>query len=125
VTLFHRGETKADLRTQVQHVLADRLHLFDFKREFERIAPQVGGADSYTEQDAQDVIKTFKGIARQVVTISSKMIYHDVFRQLESGPIDPIPLTEDSPLRDRLYPFRGLIDGSPSPETGKLRSQGN
>jgi len=24
VTLFHRGETKADLRTQVQHVLADR-----------------------------------------------------------------------------------------------------
>jgi len=37
VTLFHRG-TKADLRTQVQHVLADRLHLFDFKREFERIA---------------------------------------------------------------------------------------
>jgi len=41
VTLFHRGETRADLRTQVQHVLADRLHLFDFKREFERIAPQV------------------------------------------------------------------------------------
>jgi len=39
------------------------------------------------------------------------IIAYDVFRQLESGPIDPIPLTEDSPLRDRLYPFRGLIDG--------------
>jgi len=41
----------------------------------------------YTEQDAQDVIKTFKGIARQVVTISSKIIAYDVFRQLESGPM--------------------------------------
>jgi nucleoside-diphosphate-sugar epimerase len=97
----------------VQHVLGDRLHLFDFKREFERIAPQVVlDMIPYTEQDVQDVIKTFKGIAWRVVAISSQDVYraYDVFRQLESGPIEPIPLTEDSPLRDRLYPFRGLLE---------------
>jgi nucleoside-diphosphate-sugar epimerase len=58
------------------------------------------------ERDARDVVTAFKGIARRVVAISSEDVYraYDVLRHRETGPPDPIPLGENSPLRERLYP---------------------
>jgi nucleoside-diphosphate-sugar epimerase len=42
------------------------------------------------------------------VAISSQDVYraYDALRGLASGPPDPVPLTEESPLRERLYPYR-------------------
>lgn len=113
VTVFHRGKTHADLPLGVSYIQGDRKNMADFKSEFEHLSPQVVlDMIPFTEQDAKDLINTFKGIARRVVAISSQDVYraYDVLRKLESGAIEPIPLTEDSPLRSQLYPFRDIPD---------------
>ena len=110
VTVFHRGKTQAELPDRVHHLLGDRRYLSDFKGKFEQLAPEVVlDMFAYTQNDAQILMKTFKGIAKRVVAISSIDVYrvYDVLwgRELD---IIPVPLTEDSPLRSLLYPFREI-----------------
>ena len=68
-----------------------------------------------TEQDARDTLFTFKGIVRRVVAISSQDVYRAFGRvnRKEGGPPDPLPITEDSPLRQNLYPYRGETPREP------------
>ena len=113
VTVFNRGKTKTDLPQAVNHLIGDRHHLSLHKSEFQKLAPQVVlDMIPYTAKDAQDVVDTFKGIAERVVAISSQDVYRarDIMWQRETGIIDPTPLTEDSPLRSQLYPYRNLSD---------------
>jgi nucleoside-diphosphate-sugar epimerase len=51
-----------------------------------------------------------KGIARRVVAVIGMDVYRafGVLLGLESGPIEPVPLTEDAPLRQELYPLRDI-----------------
>jgi nucleoside-diphosphate-sugar epimerase len=114
IALFHRGQTKADLPEDVRHILGDRRHLEDFADRFKRFAPQmVVDMIPVTEQDAQSVMGTFKGIAQRVVALSSQDVYRAYGKliHIESGPIEPVPLTEDSPLRQKLYPYRDRVEG--------------
>ena len=113
VTVFHRGETKADLPKEVQKIIGDRHNISDYKSEFQKFAPQVVlDMIPYTAKDAKGVVNTFKDIADRVVAISSQDVYRarDIIWQRETGIIDPTPLTEDSPLRSQLYPYRDLSD---------------
>ena len=110
VTVFHRGKTQAELPDSVHHLLGDRRCLSDFKSRFEQLAPEVVlDMFAYTQDDAQTLMKTFKGIAQRVVVISSIDVYrvYDILWGKESD-IIPVPLTEDSPLRSSLYPFREI-----------------
>ncbi len=110
VTLFHRGETKADLPDGINYIKGDRKNLADYQSQFAKIAPQVVlDMIPYTEQDARDLVNTFKGISRRIVAISSQDVYraYNVLLRREVG-IEPIPLKEDSALRTQLYPFRDL-----------------
>jgi nucleoside-diphosphate-sugar epimerase len=61
---------------------------------------------AYTERDAQIAMGTLSGIARRIVTLSSTDVYRAYGRVKgsEPGPPDPVPLTEDAPLRSSLYP---------------------
>jgi nucleoside-diphosphate-sugar epimerase len=110
VTLFHRGQTQAELSPGVQHLPGDRRQLAAFAGECRRLAPDVV-LDMFpmSEDDARTVMETFQGITGRVVAISSQDVYraYDRLRRLEPGPPDPMPLTEDAPLRQRLYPYRG------------------
>jgi nucleoside-diphosphate-sugar epimerase len=109
VTVFHRGRSKADLPGTVRVVYGDRKQLYDFKAAFESLAPRaVLDMAPYTEQEAQAVVKTFKGLAQRVVVISSQDVYraYERVRRTNPGPSDPAPLTEASPLREKLYPYR-------------------
>jgi nucleoside-diphosphate-sugar epimerase len=111
VTVFHRGQTKADLPSGVNYILGDRSLLANFKSEFEKIKPQVVlDAIAFTEQDAIDTMKAFKGIAERVVVISSMDVYraYGILLGLEPEPVDPVPIRENSPKRSQLYPFRNL-----------------
>jgi len=110
VTVFHRGKTDATLPEDVHHLLGERTHLSDFKSEFERLSPQVVlDMFPYTEQDALTLMNTFKGITQRIVAISSMDVYraYGVLLGKESGVVS-VPLTEDSPLRQQLYPFREM-----------------
>jgi nucleoside-diphosphate-sugar epimerase len=112
VAVFHRGRTHADLPAGVQRILGDRQYLADHIDEFRCLAPQVVlDMIPITERDAQVVLRTFRGIARRIVAISSQDVYRAYGRLLgvEAGPVDSIPLTEAAPLRTKLYPYRGEV----------------
>jgi nucleoside-diphosphate-sugar epimerase len=109
VTVFHRGQTHANLPDTVKHLLGDRAHLSDFKSDFQSLSPDVVlDMMPLTEADAQAVMHTFTGMAQRIVGISSQDVYqaYDVFRGVDSGSLQPLPLTENSQLRSRLYPYR-------------------
>jgi nucleoside-diphosphate-sugar epimerase len=110
VTVFHRGKTTTQLPLDVQQILGDRINLPNYRREFERLCPEVVlDMIAYTEQDAQTLMNTFKGIAQRVIAISSMDVYraYSVILGQESNVLS-VPLTEDSPLRTSLYPFREM-----------------
>ena len=113
VTVFHRGETKTDLSPDIKWIKGDRHNLSNYKSQFRKLAPQVVlDMIPYTAKDAQTMVDTFEDIADRVVAISSSDVYRarDIVWQRETGIIDRTPLTEDSPLRSQLYPYRDLSD---------------
>jgi nucleoside-diphosphate-sugar epimerase len=113
---FHRGQTEADLPAQVIHLHDDRERLADHRSELARFAPEVVlDTRPLTEDHARTVIKTMLGIARRAVVLSSGDVYraYGLLQGTETGPPEPIPITEDSPLRQRLYPYRGETPRAP------------
>ncbi len=109
VTVFHRGQTTADLPSAVKHILGDYRALSEYSHALRKSAPDaVLDMIPATEENAQNVMRVFKGFAPRVVAVSSGDVYRAFarVRGRESGPVDPVPLAEDAPLRQRLYPYR-------------------
>ncbi len=108
VTVFHRGRTVAELPDEVKRIEGDRRNLEEYAGELRGLAPEVVlDMVPMNERDVRGLVSVFQGISRRVVAISSVDVYraYDIVRGLHPGPPDPIPLTEDSPLRERLYPY--------------------
>ncbi|MBN1563153.1 MAG: NAD-dependent dehydratase, partial [Anaerolineae bacterium] len=108
--LFHRSPAQIELPTTVKHILGDRYELADHRDTFRRIKPDVVlDMIPLAQADAQAVVDVFKEIAGRVVTVSNQDVYRAYGRVngLEPGEPDDIPLTEDAPLRGRLFPYRG------------------
>lgn len=105
VTIFHRGRHQVDLPTAVNRIIGERHKLDEFSTEFRQQAPDVVlDLLAFTCQDAEILMRVFKGIAKQVVVPSSIDVYR-AFGRLhgtEPGPVEPIPLAEDAPLRENL-----------------------
>lgn len=113
MTLFHRGETRADLPA-VNEIFGDRRDLGKYSAQFKAAAPDVVlDMFPYTEEDARVLVSVFKGVARRLVAISSADVYRAYGRllRLEAGEADPIPSNEDAPLREVLYPHRTHAEG--------------
>lgn len=109
VSIFNRGVTPTDLPPEVNRIQGDRQNLQNYRQIFQQIAPDVViDTIALTEAHAQTTVETFKGITERVVVISSQDVYRarDIFWGRETGIIDPVPLTEDAPLRSQLYPYR-------------------
>jgi len=110
VIVFHRGQTPTDLPSAVKEILGDRRPLAPFADKLTRLAPDIVlDMIPAIEQDAQEVMSTFRSIAHRVVAISSQDVYRAFGRvnHKESGSAEPGSITEDSPLREHLYPYRG------------------
>ena len=100
--LFHRGEHELEL--PAEHVHGD---FAEFERHLEALRafePEVV-VDMLARRagDAQRVA-AFAGIARRAVVLSSSDVYRAYARlwRSEPGPPDPVPLNEDSPLREHV-----------------------
>ena len=109
VAVFHRGQTKAPLPDEVTSFYGDRAQLADSLGDFQAYKPDVVlDTLAMTEQDAETVVETFTGLAQRLVILSSGDVYraYDRLTGKDPGPPDPTPLTEDSPLRDRLFHYR-------------------
>jgi nucleoside-diphosphate-sugar epimerase len=113
VAVFHRRA--ASLSDDVRQIQGDRNRLIEHRDEIAQFAPEVvidlilssGG-------QARELMHSLYGIVRRVVAISSMDVYRawGVIHGVEHGPLEPLPITEDSPLRTtrQLY----------SPETLKM-----
>lgn len=126
IAIFHRGSTEPDLPSSIQHIhinspqASSGFSPVHFPPEaveaFRRFAPDVVlHVLLFTEREAREAVDTFKSMARRLVVISSQDVYRAFGRvnRIEGGPAEPLPITEDSPLRERLYPYRGDSPRSP------------
>jgi nucleoside-diphosphate-sugar epimerase len=110
VTVFHRGKTRGELPKGVKEVLGDHDRLLEYADELRKLEPGVVlDMVVWHEEHARMLMATFAGVARRVVVVSSMDVYRAFGRVngIEGGEVDPAPITEDSPLRERLYPYRG------------------
>jgi nucleoside-diphosphate-sugar epimerase len=100
VAVLHRGKTALPANSPVTEFLGERAGL------------QSSGARTWkpdividmilsSAAQARTTVEAFAGIAQRVVAISSGDVYRamSVLHRIEDGPIEPTPLTEDSPLR--------------------------
>jgi nucleoside-diphosphate-sugar epimerase len=110
VAVFNRGRSPADLPEGVERITGERARIEDAREAFERFGPDAA-IDMYamTEQDARLANAGLRGIVGRLTAISSMDVYraYDRLRKAHPGSPDPVPLTEDSPLREHLYPYRG------------------
>lgn len=109
IIVFHRGRTEADLPPGVKHIHGWIQNLLGFADDFKDLVPEVVlYMIPIGEQDSQIVVNTFRNIARRLVAISSQDVYraYGRLRRTEPGLPNPIPLTEEAPLREKLYPYR-------------------
>ena len=105
VTLFHRGKHIADLPSAVDHIFGERRELDRFVNEFKSLAPDVVlDMLAFTRDDAEMLMRVFRGISQRVVVPGSMDVYRPFGRLhgTEPGPVDPIPLSEEAPLREKL-----------------------
>lgn len=109
VTVFHTGRHEAPLPPDVAHLHGERDRLADHHGAFLRFPPDVVlDMAPMIEAHAQMTMSAFRGLARRVVAISSADVYRAYGRMhgTEPGPPEPVPIAEDAPLRERLYPYR-------------------
>jgi nucleoside-diphosphate-sugar epimerase len=111
VTVFRR-RSAADMPDGTRVIAGDRNQLEASATVFRDLLPDVVvDAIAFTENQAKELVTAFSGgVAKRIVILSSGDVYRAndlLFRRIH-GTVDPTPLTELSPLRDRLYPYRGV-----------------
>jgi nucleoside-diphosphate-sugar epimerase len=111
VALFHRGKQLVRFPRPVRHIHGDRSRLAQSIRAFSLFAPEVVvDLIAFSEADAQAAIQIFSGRAERLVCASSMDVYqaYGSFRRLETSAVRTRPLSEGSPLRTVLFPYRAL-----------------
>ena len=112
VTVFHRGQSRnAILPDAVEHV-CDASAEYPIARFPEALTARdwdvVVHMVAMGEADTRAAIDAFAGRTGRLVLISSGDVYRAYGRLTghEPGEPDPVPLTEEAPLRSALYPYR-------------------
>jgi nucleoside-diphosphate-sugar epimerase len=102
VAVLHRGTAQPDIPDDVQRIHGDRNRLPDVRGEIMRFAPEVViDMVLSSGRQAQQLMDTLRGIAGRVVAPSSIDVYRAfaIVNGNDQGPLQPVPLTEDSELR--------------------------
>lgn len=111
VTVFHRGRKEADLPQDVTHYHSDLagIPILQFPEDLPcRGFDVVVHMNAMGLEDARAAVRTFRGQTSRMVWVSSGDVYraYGRFSRHEPGPIERVPLTEDSPLRTSYFPYR-------------------
>jgi nucleoside-diphosphate-sugar epimerase len=90
------------------HIVGDRKRLGDHRAAIAGFAPEVV-IDMIASSGAQAaaLVDTVRGVARRTVVITSLDVYRAcaVLHRLEPGPLEPLPLTEQSALRTAQHTY--------------------
>jgi nucleoside-diphosphate-sugar epimerase len=102
VVVFHRRSAPRLLPSGVRPLEGDRRQIHHQRDELRRALPDVV-IDMILSSGAQAtaVMDTFRGFAKRIVAVSSADVYRAcaVLHRLDTGPLEPLPLTETSELR--------------------------
>jgi nucleoside-diphosphate-sugar epimerase len=113
VMVFHRGTKPVPAGAEDLH--GDRNQLTASAPELNRFAPDVVvDLTLSSAPQAEELMKIFRGATQRVLMLSSIDVYRAVgiTHGTESGPLQELPLTEESELRRTLHPY--------SPESTQL-----
>jgi len=114
VAIFHRTADPL-IDSQIVRIQGDRNRLAEYREKIQRFSPDVIiDLILSSGEQAHQLMSTSRGLARRVVAVSSMDVYRawGVLQGSEPGPLQPIPLTEDSPVRTNRQLY--------SPETVKM-----
>ena len=112
ITLFHRGETEYPFSFPVNYIRGDKSNLSDFREQFSILSPDVViDMVAYSEDEAVQLTKTFSGIVKRLIVISSCDVYraYDRLWNVFTNELIPVPLNEKSALRENYYPYRKIM----------------
>ena len=86
-----------------EHILGDRRHLPEIRPAPDVVVDLILSSGV----QAQSLMDAFRGVAKRVVAASSMDVYRacGVLHGSEEGPLEPVPLTEDSALRTKLQTY--------------------
>ena len=99
--IFHR-RADAGLSADVVKIRGDRNRLSDYRSQIQQFSPDVIiDLILSSGKQARQLVDLCRGLARRVLAISSMDVYHawGVLHGSEPGPLEPLPITEESPLR--------------------------
>jgi nucleoside-diphosphate-sugar epimerase len=108
VAVFHRGNAQPTLPDSVRRIVGDRNDLAAQRSTFERFAPDVVLDFLLSDgRQAQALMDTIRGLTGRVVAISSQDVYraYEVLLKKTPGPLQKLPITEESELRTLLHPY--------------------
>jgi nucleoside-diphosphate-sugar epimerase len=108
VAVLHRHRSSADVAVQAQQIIGDRRDVIELREGIREFAPDVViDLILSSGKQAEDLVAGVKGIAGRIVAISSMDVYRacGVLHGSEPGPLEPLPLTEDSPLRTKMQTY--------------------
>lgn len=98
-------------REPVISIHGNRTELNRSAHELRRFRPDViVDAIAFTASHGETSAAAARDLGARLVVLSSGDVYRAndiVFRRVE-GSLEPTPLTEGSPLRDRMYPYKGM-----------------
>jgi nucleoside-diphosphate-sugar epimerase len=106
LALFHRGT--AAVPDGVDAIRGDRNQLSGSAQALKRFAPDVViDLVISSGPQAEELMTTFRGATGRVVMLSSMDVYRAIGISLgtDSGPLQELPLTEESELRRTLHPY--------------------
>jgi len=111
VTVFHRGQHESVLTPAVRQVRSElaAMPVLEFpsellRQDFALVIHMI----PMGEADTRAAVQAFAGRAGRLAVLSSGDVYraYGRFTGLEPGPVEEGLLREDSPLREKLYPYR-------------------
>jgi nucleoside-diphosphate-sugar epimerase len=106
VLVVHRGETEPADLPPVGHAHAERARFADVAADVAAFAPDVVvDCVAYTAADCDAVLPHLADGLRLVV-LSSMDTYRAFGAVLTDEETDPVPVTEESPVREHRYPYR-------------------
>ena len=108
VAVLHRGQTPLPSSAGVTGIVGDRAELSAMRGRFRDWSPDVAiDMILSSAAQAQATLDLLRGIVRRIVAVSSCDVYRAmaVLHGLDKGPLEAIPITEESALRTQSQTY--------------------
>jgi len=111
VTVVHRGTSEPESWVDVAHIHVARADMHAEADRLRAVSPDaVVDCLALTHADATGALSLFADSTR--VLVLSSMDVYEAYGALQEGRVgEPVPSFEDSPVRAKRYPYRGVLEG--------------